>query len=709
MKKKKIVLFLLLSFLLNINTMNNVVYAQEMEVLEQQQDTNNSQDNSDSSDVFNFENASTEEAAHAVAQDLVDELNVTGIQYAVMDNGKIILSDNAGSYSKNTNEKIKSDTMFGIGSISKMFTTASIMKLVDEGKVNLDSPVTDYIPDFKMNDQRYKEITVRMLLNHSSGLMGTEYSNSFLFDDNDESSYKNLLDSLKQQRLKSDPGEFSVYCNDGFSLAQMIIERVSGKDFTSYIRENFSKPLGLNDTKTPMDDFDSERLAKAYTKDGQEFLKDSVNIIGVGGIYSTAEDLCRFMQVFNESSTLLSENSKEAMLENESAKGIYPENNEGCMEFGLGWDNVKEFEFDRYGIQAVCKGGDTLIYHGSVIVIPEYNISVAVLSSGGASTYNELLGTNILRNVLKDKGIIENVLPNKTFEDSKTAEMPEELMQYSGLYMERQLVSKIDISSDGKLKLSIPGHDETGVQIYNYTSDGYFTDENNLIKIKPVKEKNGEVYLRVKQYISIPGAAEIVMDFYQLEKVSENQNMPESVKEAWDLRKGSDYLLLNEKYTSQMYINNAVIDTINYSDDTFGYEDAFRIVGKDDLQAFLEIPCTGSRDMADSRFYKENGIEYEKSNSSICISANYINNMGLEDKSVEIGSDGYAQWFKLDKSDNKQMSVEVPENGAFAVYDDNNQCINYSMISKNNKVDLVNGKYIVFMGDKGCIFNIDCN
>ena len=448
------------------------------------------------------------------------------------------------------------------------------------------------------------------------------------------------------------------------------------------------------------------KLAKTYSENGDELPKDCVNIIGAGGIYSTAEDLCGFMQVFNDKSSILSKESKDAMIQNEAENGIYPDENEGFMEFGLGWDNVKEFDLNRYGIQAVCKGGDTYSYHGSIINIPEYNISVAVLSSGGSSAYDELLGISILRGVLKDKGIIKEILPDKKFDEFQSVEMPEELTKYSGIYMERSITSKVDITSDGNLKISIPGNDKAQVQTYHYTSDGYFTDDNNFIKVKPVKEKNGKVYLRVKQYVIIPGTAESITDYYQLEKVDENENMPESVKESWNLRNGSEYLLLNEKYTSQIYLINGAIDVSKFDNNTFGYEGPLKVVGKDDCISILDIPCVGSRDMCDVTFYTKDNKEYEKAMGSIYVNANSIDNLGLDDKCVQIDDDGYAKWFKIDKSDDKTMTVDLPENGAFVVYDDDNKCINYSLVSKNNTVDLVKGKYIAFMGEKGCNFNI---
>lgn len=83
-----------------------------------------------------------------------------------------------------------------------------MMKLVDHGKVNLDCSITDYIPEFTMSNDRYKKITVRMLLNHSSGLMGSTFKNVFLLNDNDTSSHDQLLPYLQEQRLKVDPGVF---------------------------------------------------------------------------------------------------------------------------------------------------------------------------------------------------------------------------------------------------------------------------------------------------------------------------------------------------------------------------------------------------------------------------------------------------------------------------------------------------------------------
>jgi CubicO group peptidase (beta-lactamase class C family) len=91
--------------------------------------------------------------------------------------------------------------MYGIGSVSKVFAAAAVMKLVDEGALNLDAPVATYIPDFAMADARCLQITPRMLLNHSSGLMGMTGKNMLLQGDSDTYHHDHFLEVLKTQSL----------------------------------------------------------------------------------------------------------------------------------------------------------------------------------------------------------------------------------------------------------------------------------------------------------------------------------------------------------------------------------------------------------------------------------------------------------------------------------------------------------------------------
>ena len=197
-----------------------------------------------------------EETAQAAAQAALTAGGAQSIQYALWQDGEIILTGYAGNYSRTENRALTDDILYGVGSVSKTYTAAAVLKLVDEGKVELDAPVTAYLPDFTMADGRYTDITVRMLLNHSSGLPGSTIANGFLLNDPDTLAADTLLEELSSQTLKADPGAFSVYCNDGFTLAELVVEAVSGMDFDDYVRQAILEPAGLEDTWFPGEDFD---------------------------------------------------------------------------------------------------------------------------------------------------------------------------------------------------------------------------------------------------------------------------------------------------------------------------------------------------------------------------------------------------------------------------------------------------------------------
>ena len=166
------------------------------------------------------------------------------------------------------------DALSCVASVSKMFATTAVMQLVDAGKVELDAPITEYLPEFQMADPRCEKITVRMLMDHTSGLLGTTNGDFMVFDDRDPQPHDTLLEELSTQRLKADPGDFGAYCNDGFELLAIITERVSGQSFTDYVERNICKPLGMEQTGTAWNAFRTpEQVAKSKKSYTGQFIK----------------------------------------------------------------------------------------------------------------------------------------------------------------------------------------------------------------------------------------------------------------------------------------------------------------------------------------------------------------------------------------------------------------------------------------------------
>ena len=166
---------------------------------------------------------------------LHDKLNETFKYYedddafslTILKNGKVIHKINRGQLKNG--KFVDENTKFNIGSISKMFLVIVILKMVDLEIVHLDVPIVKYIPKFEMKDIRYSNITVRMLLNHTAGLSGASILNYSGYSYND---IKNdFLKSLKNQKLRYKPGKIGIYCDDGFFLAQLLVEKLLKKIF----------------------------------------------------------------------------------------------------------------------------------------------------------------------------------------------------------------------------------------------------------------------------------------------------------------------------------------------------------------------------------------------------------------------------------------------------------------------------------------------
>ena len=152
-------------------------------------------------------NASAISNARESAWKAISSGQGSGVSVAIMERGEFVLSDAMGVADRSQNRAVDRKTRFNIGSVSKMFATVAILLLVDEGKVELDAPVVRYLPEFTMRDPRFRDITLRMLLNHSSGLPGTTV---FIGFEPDATVHRLLMETLKHSRLKHTPGAMSM-------------------------------------------------------------------------------------------------------------------------------------------------------------------------------------------------------------------------------------------------------------------------------------------------------------------------------------------------------------------------------------------------------------------------------------------------------------------------------------------------------------------
>lgn len=647
------------------------------------------------------------ETAKEKAETLMTAYGVTSVQYALIDNGNITISGQSGFDDKVSKKAPTNQTMYGIGSISKMFTTVAVMQLVDQGKINLDAPVTTYIPEFKMEDSRYKNITVRMLLNHSSGLLGSTLENAMLLGDTNHDAYENFLKALSTQRLKADPGAFSVYCNDGFTLAELVVERVSGISFTEYIATYISEPIGLKNTKTPLDTFNKKQLAGIYPVLSSAKLPYEVfNMIGAGGIYSTAEDLCHFAEAFmSQSNDLLSYSSKVATENNEYSNGkwVSPSKMSG---YGLGWDTVNTYPFQEYNIKAVSKSGDIMYYHGNIIVLPYYNMAVAVLSSGGSGSYNQIMGQEILLAALKEKGLISEIKEPKVLDKPKETDMPEEYEDLSGIYANFMTYYHVNVE-DGTLTLTLPAYNNIQ-QKFIYTKDDCFVSSDGSVAIELSKENSGNTYLLTKSYAMLQGIGDTYFYGYEAQKLFP-KTLSSSVLKAWKARDKKIYALVSERYSSYLYNSGNVVAGVQINTPLKGYVGTSEIMDENNLQVNLTIPMQYGRDLQDSTFFTEDGTEYIKIGEHVYVSADSIKKISAKDKfDVKIDSTGYAKYLDVSNTTaNKTVKITAPKNATFVVISGNGAVTSNYYIDEKDTVKLPKDGTLIFVGDPNAVFTVE--
>jgi CubicO group peptidase (beta-lactamase class C family) len=199
----------------------------------------------------------------------------------------------------------RKDTKFNLGSINKSFTHSAVLKLEREGRLSLDDPIGKFLPDYP-NRQAAAQVTVRHLLNMTSGIedfFGARYDAT---PKDKIRSIRDYLPLFADQPLEFEPGTSHRYSNGGYIVLGAIIEKVTGTDYYTYVRENIFKPCGMSDTDSYERDKGPANLALGYTHRGQpggERVLNHQTLPGrgssAGGGYSTAADLLKYVRALS--------------------------------------------------------------------------------------------------------------------------------------------------------------------------------------------------------------------------------------------------------------------------------------------------------------------------------------------------------------------------------------------------------------------------
>src|SRR6516164_7442326 len=235
-----------------------------------------------------------------------------GLAVVVLKNGKTVFQRGYGLANLETGTVNTPLTDFRLASFTKQFTATCIMLLVDDGKLSYDDTLTKIFPGFPAYGSA---ITVRMLLTHTSGLKDYEDIYSAQFPGIDDRKIPQIKDAqilaMMKQQTSTDfpPGSQWRYSNTGYAMLAMIVEKVSGKEFGTFLHDRIFTPLGMKNTFAyEKGKNEVPNRAFGYTnKDGRWIEADQSStsaVLGDGGIYSNVEDLARWGQALHEHALL---------------------------------------------------------------------------------------------------------------------------------------------------------------------------------------------------------------------------------------------------------------------------------------------------------------------------------------------------------------------------------------------------------------------
>ncbi|HVA61554.1 MAG TPA: serine hydrolase domain-containing protein [Mycobacteriales bacterium] len=372
---------------------------------------------------------------------------VPGASIAVLAGGAVTEAA-CGTLNRATGVEATTDSLFQIGSITKVYTATVVMRLAERGDLALDEPVVSYLPEFAVADpDTTKQVTVRHLLAHTSGIDGDHFADTGRGDD----CLERYVETLAEVRQNHALGATMSYCNAGYAVLGRLIERVTGKTWDAALAELLIEPLGLTHTVTLPEEALRFRAAIGHVgKPGEE--PQPAPIWGLmrsagpaGLICARAADVIGFARmhldagVAPDGARLLEAESVAAMQQPQVA---VPDRWTLGDHWGLGW-----ILFNWAGRPVYGHDGNTIGQSAFLRIVPDANIAIALLTNGGRpgdlyqDIYRELLGE-----------LADLEIPRRPEPPAEPVET--DLSRYVGRY--ERAAALIEVTErDGRLELTV--------------------------------------------------------------------------------------------------------------------------------------------------------------------------------------------------------------------------------------------------------------
>jgi serine beta-lactamase-like protein LACTB len=293
--------------------------------------------------------------------------NLPGAAVLVVKDGVTILNKGYGLANVELNVPVKADSVFYAASVGKQFTAAAIMKLVEDGKLTVQTPVRQFFPKVPAT---WDAITVEQLLQHTSGIANLFADAGFRQRAFDEHTPQQLLDDMIAAPLLAPPGTAYAYSSFNYTLLAMIIEQLSGEKYEAYLARQFFVPLGMTHTQYIQNAGVIKGLVTPYEHGPKLAVRWNASLLFGGGSYaSTNADLARWTAALQGGKVL-----KPASLKAMDTAAILPNGHRVPYGYGIRPHTMAGQPYLR-------SSGDIQGFHAEVVYMPQPKITVSILSN----------------------------------------------------------------------------------------------------------------------------------------------------------------------------------------------------------------------------------------------------------------------------------------------------------------------------------------
>lgn len=388
----------------------------------------------------------------------------------VVRDGQVVLRKAYGLANVELGVPLTPDSVFELGSVTKQFTAAAILMLVEQGKVRLDDEITKYLPDFPTHDQK---ITIEQLLTHTAGIANYTNMPEWIPRVREEMSVATLIGLFKDKPLDFPPGTKWAYSNSGYILLGAVIEKASGKSYERFIEDEIFQKLGMKASRygnqaevIPNRAYGYDKAEAGYRN--AEYLS-MTQPYAAGSLMSTLDDLAIWDRALAGETLLKRSSIDRLFVPAKLASGTN-------THYALGWGVT-----DLQGRQVQAHGGGIFGFVTMVVRVPEEKLFVAVLSnSPGAAKAPEALALAIAAKAI-----------GHAFEERKGVQLPDsDLREYVGVYQFDDGAKRVITYDEGKLYSRRAGSEKR--EISASAKDAFFFTEGGA-EIRFLRRKDGRV------------------------------------------------------------------------------------------------------------------------------------------------------------------------------------------------------------------------